>query len=86
MCDVRLGEATVLFALLLGGLVYAAETIPPRQAATAAVSANKEVRPPVIAPSKCAQETWPNITADCLRYADSGRPLGDARVIIAERQ
>ena len=82
----RLGEATVLFALLLGGLVYAAETIPPKQAATTAVSANKEVPPPVIAPSKCAQETWPNITAGCLRYADSGRVIGDARVIVAEPQ
>ena len=80
----RLGNATVLFAGLLGALVCAAEMIPPKQTAPAAVSTNKEARPAVV-PSKCAQETWPNITADCLRNAGPGRPPGDARVIIAER-
>ena len=81
-----LGGATVLFALLLGALVCAAEIGPPKQAASVAVPTSKEERLPVAVPSKCALETWPNITTDCLRNAGPDRRLGDARQIIAERQ
>jgi len=83
--NMSLGGATVLFALLLGALVCAAEIAPPKQATSVAVSTSKEERPPVV-PSKCALETWPNITTDCLRNAGPDRPLGDARLIVAERQ
>jgi hypothetical protein len=81
-----LGDATVLFAMMLGALVCAAEIVPPKQAASVAVLASKEEPLPVIVPSKCALETWPNITTDCLRNAGPGRPLGNARLIVAEHQ
>ena len=81
-----LGSATVLLALLLGALVGAAEIAPARQAPSAAVSTNKEEHPPAPVVSKCALETWPNITTECLRNAGPDRRLGDARLIVAERQ
>jgi hypothetical protein len=81
-----LGGATVLFALLLGALVCAVEIAPQNQATSVAVSTNKEERLPVLVSSKCALETWPNITTDCLRNAGPGPRLGDARLIVAERQ
>ena len=81
-----LGDATVLFAILLGALVCAAEIVPPKLATSVAVSASQEVRSPVLASSKCALETWPNITTDCLRNVGPDRHLGDARLIVAERQ
>jgi hypothetical protein len=84
--DMSLGDATVLFAILLGALVCAAEIVPAKQVASVAVSTSKEDRLPVVVPSKCALETWPNITTDCLRSAGSGRPLGNARLIVAEHQ
>jgi hypothetical protein len=81
-----LGDATVLFAILLGALVCAAQIVPAKPVTSIAVSTSKEDRLPVIVSSKCALETWPNITTDCLRNAGPGRPLGDARLIVAERQ
>ena len=81
-----LGNATVLFALLLGALVWAAEIMPPNQATQIAVATNKEEPLPVIEPSKCASETWPNITTDCLRNVVPDRRLADARPIVAVRQ
>jgi hypothetical protein len=81
-----LGDATVLFALLLGALVGAAEMAPPGQFASVAVSTSKDERLPIPVTSKCALETWPNITTDCLRNAAPDRRLGEARLIVAERQ
>ena len=81
-----LGGATVLLALLLGALVCAAEIAPPQQATSVAVSTSKEERLPAPVPSKCELETWPNISTDCLRNAGPDRHLGDARLIVAERQ
>jgi hypothetical protein len=81
-----LSGATVLFALLIGALVCAAEIAPPKEATSVALSTGKEELLPVPAPSKCALETWPNISADCLRNAGPGQRPGDARLVIAERQ
>jgi len=80
-----LGGATVLFAFLLGTLVWAAETAPPKQPTPVAVSTSKDERLPAPV-SKCALETWPNITTDCLRNAGPDPRLADARPIIAVRQ
>jgi len=84
VCDVRLGSATALFALLLAALICAAEFVPPKQTTSAVVAVKEQPAPVVVAPSKCAQETWPNITTDCLRNADHERPVGNARLIVAE--
>jgi len=81
-----LSGATVLFAILLGALVCAAEIMPPKQTTSVAAATNEEEPLPVITPSKCASETWPNITTDCLRNAVPDRRLADARPIIAVRQ
>jgi hypothetical protein len=81
-----LGNATVLFAVLLGALVCAAKIVPAKQVASIAVSTSKEDRLPILAPSKCALETWPNITTDCLRNPGPGSALGDVRLIVADRQ
>jgi hypothetical protein len=81
-----LGGATVLFGILLGALVCAAEMVPPKQPTSVAVATNKEEHLPVLVPSKCASETWPNITTDCLRNAVPDRRLADARPIVAARQ
>ena len=81
-----LSDATVLFAFLLGALVWAAEIAPPNQTAPVAVATAKDERLLVPAPSKCALETWPNITTDCLRNAAPDQRLTDARPIFAVRQ
>ncbi|MBN8993536.1 MAG: hypothetical protein J0H42_35315 [Rhizobiales bacterium] len=80
-----LGGATIIFALLLGALVCASEIAPLNHDTGVAVPASKEERPAVAASSKCALETWPNITADCLRNADAGH-VGNARLIVAGQQ
>jgi hypothetical protein len=79
----NLGGATVIFALLLGTLVCAAELASPKHDTSVAVPASKEERPAAPVASKCALETWPNITTDCLRNAGSAQHLGDARLIVA---
>ena len=78
-----LSGATALFALLLGALVWAAEIAPPATVTSVAVPASKDERSAAPVASKCALETWPNITTDCLRNAGPGQHLGEARLIIA---
>jgi hypothetical protein len=81
----RLGDATVLFACMLGALVYAAETVPPNPAPRVVVVASQDVAPPPAVPSKCDLETWPNITASCLRNTGSDRRIDEARLVAPER-
>ena len=81
-----LSDATVLFAFLLGALVWAAEIAPAKQAAPVAVAMSTDERLAIPVPSKCALETWPNITTDCLRNAAPDQRLADARPILAVRQ
>ena len=83
--EMRLGDATVLFAFMLGGLVYAAEMVPPNPAPRVAVMASKDEPPAIAVPSACALETWPNITAGCLRNTGPDRRIGDARLVVAAR-
>ena len=85
MSDMRLGDATVLFACMLGALVYVAETVPPNPAPRVAVAASQDVAPPPVVPSKCALETWPNITTGCLRNAGPERRVDEARLVVPER-
>lgn len=81
-----LSDATVTFAFLLGALVWAAEIAPAKQAAPVAVATSTDDLLSIPASPKCALETWPNITTDCLRNAIPDRRLADARPILALRQ
>lgn len=82
----KLGDATILLGMMIGALIWIVETAPQNAPAIAVeFTAPKSEHLPPFAAFKCSFETWPNITADCLRSANAVGALENARLVIADR-
>jgi hypothetical protein len=77
----NLSFATVLFAAIIAALIAMPTPAPmPTQAApTALAKADRLAVQPKNA--SCAQQTWPNFEASCLRYTDDRQAVRAIRAI-----
>jgi hypothetical protein len=78
-------SALAVLALLAASAMALPSFTPEVKANEAAVLAKKdrlEVRPAVL---DCATQVWPDIAASCLRNANSGGKILEARLVTARR-
>jgi len=76
----NLSMATILFAAIVGSLIAlpASLPVPPREEQVA--------HSPNLPPDDgCAQQTWPNFSSSCLRYAKDGRMVENVRPVANAR-
>ena len=82
----RLTEAIVLIACIQGTLIVLPESAPTTQS-TITVAKTKGDRLPVrlVGPT-CSLQTWPNLSASCLRGVNREQSAGAVRLVTADRQ
>ena len=72
--------------LLLGAAVIALPAFAPKAAADEVTALAKGDRLEVRATaSNCSTQTWPDFAASCLRNADSGEKILEARLVLVRR-
>lgn len=76
--------ALAMFAIL-GISVLAVTGFPPKVPSGEAVVLTKGDRLKIGAPSDCSPQIWPEFAASCLRNADSGGTIVEARLVTARR-
>jgi hypothetical protein len=77
--------ALAMFALL-GTSVLALTGFPPEATSGEAVTLTKGDRLKIgAAPLNCSTQIWPEFTVSCLRNADSGGTIVEARLVTARR-
>jgi hypothetical protein len=82
----RLSEAIVLFACIQGALIALPESTPTTQS-NITVSKTKGDRLPVRSvDTTCASQTWPNLSADCLRNVSHEQNAVAVRLVTADRR
>jgi hypothetical protein len=82
----RLSEAIVLFACIEGTLIALPESAPTTQS-NITVSKPKGDRLPVRSvATNCASQTWPNLSASCLRNVSHEQSAVAVRLVTADRQ
>jgi len=82
----RLSEAIVLFACIQGALIALPESAPTTQSSTT-VSKTKGDRLPVRSVgTTCASQTWPKLSAACLRNVSHEQSAVAVRLVTADRQ
>jgi hypothetical protein len=77
--------ALAMFAIL-GISILALTGFPPKAPSGKAVVLTKGDRLKIgAAPSNCSPQIWPEFAASCLRNADSGGTIVEARLVTARR-
>jgi hypothetical protein len=78
--------AALVMVALLGACVVALPALAPKVEASEATALAKADRLEVGTPrAECAAQVWPNLTAPCLRTANGGGQILEARLVTARR-
>ena len=73
--------ATVLFAVIVAGLIAMPTPAPAPATAMTTVLAKADRLPVQPTRAACAQENWPNFSASCLRYTDDRQAVRGIRAV-----